>query len=604
MANKINIVISAEDKASKPIRGVADEMDGASGKSEKFSQALSGLGKVAAIASAAVGTAGLAGAVFGLKQGFEFNSQVEQAQTKLMAFMKDGDKVAKTLSWVKTEAAGTQFSFTDLADAAANLTPVANSSGHSLEDLVRQAEILAALNPEQGLGGAMFSLREALSGDWMSIMDRFNIPRTRINQLKAEGVPAMEIISRTLQEMGIDYSLVAKQGQTVSARWEQITDKLRMMAGQATKPIFDRVSQELGILGGFDYTGLGNNLAGIVSGAITAFDEFIPKAVELGRQVGDYLGPKMQGLWSVVAEKLIPALGRLWKEVLEPLMPVIGTTLVVALGAAADLSGIFLGAISGLLDFLSANQWIIWGAVGAFAAFKGALAIEEGKKVFSEAMDIIHGKIDGASGKLNGLNTNLGSIGWAAAGTAASIALQIIIDKTLETLGVISDLADQLDRTKTQGSETDAMMKKRFENGEISEKTYQGYIEKTTQTARNSVQDMNHMYDGFFGPMNRSLDNLFGRITGREESLKGSGFGGFATGTSYAPGGMARVGEHGPENVYLPRGAQVTPAYRSGNQGSSGAGGHTVIIQNMNVNNGENPRRIFEEIGFALELAS
>jgi len=35
--------------------------------------------------------------------------------------------------------------------------------------------------------------------------------------------------------------------------------------------------------------------------------------------------------------------------------------------------------------------------------------------------------------------------------------------------------------------------------------------------------------------------------------------GGFATGTNYAPGGMAMVGERGPELVNLPRGATVTP---------------------------------------------
>jgi hypothetical protein len=34
----------------------------------------------------------------------------------------------------------------------------------------------------------------------------------------------------------------------------------------------------------------------------------------------------------------------------------------------------------------------------------------------------------------------------------------------------------------------------------------------------------------------------------------------FATGTSFAPGGMALVGERGPELVNLPRGSQVIPA--------------------------------------------
>jgi hypothetical protein len=37
----------------------------------------------------------------------------------------------------------------------------------------------------------------------------------------------------------------------------------------------------------------------------------------------------------------------------------------------------------------------------------------------------------------------------------------------------------------------------------------------------------------------------------------------FATGTNFAPGGMALVGERGPELVNLPRGSQVIPAGRT-----------------------------------------
>lgn len=45
---------------------------------------------------------------------------------------------------------------------------------------------------------------------------------------------------------------------------------------------------------------------------------------------------------------------------------------------------------------------------------------------------------------------------------------------------------------------------------------------------------------------------------------------GFANGTSYAPGGMALVGERGPELVNLPRGSQVIPNHKIG--GLSGGG--------------------------------
>lgn len=45
---------------------------------------------------------------------------------------------------------------------------------------------------------------------------------------------------------------------------------------------------------------------------------------------------------------------------------------------------------------------------------------------------------------------------------------------------------------------------------------------------------------------------------------------GFANGTTGAPGGMAWVGERGPELVNLPRGSQVIPAHRASQMGNGG----------------------------------
>lgn len=58
------------------------------------------------------------------------------------------------------------------------------------------------------------------------------------------------------------------------------------------------------------------------------------------------------------------------------------------------------------------------------------------------------------------------------------------------------------------------------------------------------------------------LDSLFSMIPG------------FAMGTNYAPGGLAMVGERGPELVNLPRGSQVIPNHKLPN----GGGGRSEIV--------------------------
>lgn len=565
-SNKINIVISAEDKASKPLRAVSDEMDHGSGKADKYSSALSSMGVALGRATLAIGATGLAAAGAGAALGFKFNSSVEQAETKLMAFMKDGEKVAKTLAWVKDEAAATQFSFTDMADAAANLTPVAKTSGQSLESLVKQAEILAALNPTEGLTGATFSLREALSGDWVSIVDRFNLPRKRINELKAEGVPAMEIISRTLQEMGIDYSLVAKQGQTVASRFDQVKDKLTMMAGAAAKPIFDRVKDELSKLGEFDYTALGENLSGVVSGAIEAFDTFIPKVQEVGRQIGDYLGPKFAGLWATISEDIIPIFQDLWHNVIEPLAPVLGEVLVGAIGLVVDALGAILEGLGWMYDKITEGNPIIWGLIGIFGTLAGAMAFNAVFGALNAGFAFLTlTTIPGVMLKIGALQALIATpLVFGAIAVGAAIAAMALIEQAANRARAAVNEAQ---------AATDSLAAERSK-----------ITDRFTQVMRdpNSSPELKARWQNAMRSIGRN-----------------------ASGTAFSPGGATLVGENGPEIVNMPRGASVTQAYRTRNElASDGAGGVTNILSGtFTFQNAEAVQEFFNRLDKTQRLA-
>lgn len=97
--------------------------------------------------------------------------------------------------------------------------------------------------------------------------------------------------------------------------------------------------------------------------------------------------------------------------------------------------------------------------------------------------------------------------------------------------------------------------------------------------------------DSLMGAPGTSGGGLFGSLLGGLGGLFGGGSGfsnasslgsvakdflklpGFANGTDFAPGGMAWVGERGPELVNLPRGSQVIPADKSARMG-----GNTITI--------------------------
>src|SRR5690606_19615573 len=167
---------------------------------------------------------------------------MEIVTAQLNAFTKDGNKSAEILEMIKTRAAETPFAFEDMAQAATALLPASKASGKELEELIELAEILGASNPAEGLAGAAFSLKEALSGDFTSIIERFNLPRQRLNELKEQGVPALEAVRTAMLELGLDSDLVTGLAGTASGRLSTLQDTLVNLAAQASKPVFDAFS--------------------------------------------------------------------------------------------------------------------------------------------------------------------------------------------------------------------------------------------------------------------------------------------------------------------------------------------------------------------------
>ncbi len=239
---------------TKAITGMSNQINQFAGGSlanatsgaERLTGAIGTGARVAAgFAAGGIVAAGV-GLLAGAKAGLGFNNSMEQVTAQLNAFTKDGKQSAKILDMIKDRAARTPFAFEEMAAATAGLMGSARLAGKPLVDLVGQAEILAASNPAQGLEGAAFAIREAVSGDFQSVIERFGLPRTMINDLKKEGVPALEIVSRAMQSMGYDADLVSNMAETASGRWSTFKDTLMGFAGTASEGLFKRLSSGLG----------------------------------------------------------------------------------------------------------------------------------------------------------------------------------------------------------------------------------------------------------------------------------------------------------------------------------------------------------------------
>ncbi len=280
-SSDLAILITAKDSASGPIAKVKSEVGGLgsvmSGAAHGFGSLVSGFG---AIGLAAQGLGAAFGAIKGVGNtvfGLGALNEMEQTRASFMAFTKDAGVTEKILADVRAEANKTPFAFGEMAKAAASLQPVSKSSGIALMDLMKEAEILGASNPLEGLEGASFSLKEAMTGDFTSIIERFNLSRSSINQWKAEGVPNIEIVRRAMLEMGLDSDLIAAKAETLDGRWSTFQDTLTTLTMKMGQPIFDAMKEGLtGLQGVLDanmgtFESWADNVAAGIATVIDAF---------------------------------------------------------------------------------------------------------------------------------------------------------------------------------------------------------------------------------------------------------------------------------------------------------------------------------------------
>jgi hypothetical protein len=175
----------------------------------------------------------------------DYSAAVESAVVNIKAFTGSQVAVAQAQEIANRQLALGRSGYQDTLTALADLTPLARRYGASLQDLLTTTQLLAALDPAQGFQGAAIAIREALSGDFISLARRFEIPRTEIARLKAEGLPNLEIVRRALADLGITEDVLTARAQTFTQRQTIALDTLRKFVADAGKPIFDVASDSL-----------------------------------------------------------------------------------------------------------------------------------------------------------------------------------------------------------------------------------------------------------------------------------------------------------------------------------------------------------------------
>lgn len=153
----------------------------------------------------------------------QMNIETENATAVFRAMQGSAQAAAATVEMLRTNARETGTSMIDMIRTAQTLFPQFGKDSTKLQHSIGTAQILAAMNPIQGLQGAAFALAEAESGDYISMRERFRMSLSDKNQLLAEGFSGGKLVDEWLRRIGVDYDIVLERQNTFAGQWDRLT---------------------------------------------------------------------------------------------------------------------------------------------------------------------------------------------------------------------------------------------------------------------------------------------------------------------------------------------------------------------------------------------
>jgi hypothetical protein len=251
-----------------------------------------------------------------------------------------------------------------------------------LEKMWDLTERLLAVDPKQGVDGAVFALRELFSGDSQSMAERFELSKKVLNDIKKLPLEKqLKELDKYFNKMGMTKKLVNEMGDTTLGVWNQIKEstevglrKIGDPAVKIVKPLLDDLNKALQEGKGNRFIDFGQDMAkGIAKG-------FVNGTRGIGGWIDSILNdPKFQKLQTVEAKvgfvfedihkRFKEWLSNGGKEKITNVSADIISTLATAATQAqkplmqvGGIMGIAIGqgVLKGAKDYIAQNWWTIF----------------------------------------------------------------------------------------------------------------------------------------------------------------------------------------------------------------------------------------------------
>lgn len=281
--------VSDADRASR----ASDRFSrSASGGKSGFSGALRGLSSLtAAIGGVAAAYAGVRGAKTIFENTVGAAAKYEQSSAVIGAIINDKKKAADYLKLVDDFSVNSPVMNSQdmMANSKSFLTATKEKNMGDLREMWSLAERMAAIDPMQGVEGAVFALREMFSGDAISMVRRFEMPKSVMNTIKKLDVKDQLVeLDKYFNSIGMTQKLIDEMGNTTLGIWARVNEQFQIIFRDMGEPALKPISKFLtGIIDSLERAKEldGKLVFNDVTGQKEIFKSDITKYQEIGKNI-------------------------------------------------------------------------------------------------------------------------------------------------------------------------------------------------------------------------------------------------------------------------------------------------------------------------------
>ncbi|WP_097026180.1 hypothetical protein [Clostridium peptidivorans] len=311
MTNTLNAARAAIQKSNTGLQELASsqgkatrEQNNLNNSFEKGSQAANGLmGKVKGLVG---GYLGFQAAKQGIKSTIGGAMGLQQQLFTLQGIMGNKDVATAYFDNLQKKANESVFGFEEFAGNARKFMQFTKNT-KSLDKLANLSERLTLMDPAQGLEGAGFAMKEAMSGDFTSLKERFGFGKADAEILKASSSmdDFISKFDKLLAKKGFTESMLQQYNKSATAQFDNLMSNIQTSLAESGSnaleilaPVITQLNQAFS---NGDFQVFFNSISTGIAGAVNLILWLVDGV--------QWIGSGIQSNWGIISPILAGAIG-------------------------------------------------------------------------------------------------------------------------------------------------------------------------------------------------------------------------------------------------------------------------------------------------------